>query len=180
MMAAWKPEAQNMAAEELMEVFTAEEEALMGLALAEAALAAEEGEVPAGAVLLDPQGRVAARGRNRVIGLSDPSAHAEMLAIRQAAAQTGNYRLSGFTLFSTLEPCPMCLTAAIHARLESIVYGAPEPRWGAAGSLLDLAALPGLNHRLRLRGGLRAGECGGIISDFFKNKRAAARVDRKE
>lgn len=147
----------------------------MRLALAEAAGAGEDGEVPAGAVLAAPDGSLAGRGRNRVIGLNDPTAHAEIMAIREAAAAIGNYRLTGFTLYSTLEPCPMCLMTAIHARLGLIVFGASEPRWGAAGSLLDLASLPGLNHRLEIAGGLRAEECGGLISDFFKVKRRSGR-----
>ncbi len=154
-----------------MENFSETDHEFMRLALAEAAGAGEEGEVPAGAVLATPEGRLAGRGRNRVIGLKDPTAHAEILALREAAAAAGNYRLTGFTLYSTLEPCPMCLMAAVHARLGRIVFGAPEPRWGAAGSLIDLAALPGLNHRLEIAGGLLAGEGGALISGFFKARR---------
>ena len=144
----------------------------MGEALSLAALAEKEGEVPAGALLIDTEGRVVGRGWNRVISLNDPTAHAEILAIREGALDCGNYRLTGFTLFSTLEPCPMCLMAALHARLGRIIFGAPEPRWGAAGSLLNLPALPGLNHKLEINGGLLAEECGGIIKDFFRKKRA--------
>lgn len=155
--------------------FTKTDYDLMRLALAEAAGAGAEDEVPAGAVVAAPDGRVAGRGRNRVIGLNDPTAHAEILAIREAAASAGNYRLTGFTLYSTLEPCPMCLMAAIHARLGRIFFGAPEPRWGAAGSLVELASLPGLNHRPEIAGGLMAGECGALIKDFFKGKRERAR-----
>jgi len=155
--------------------YTSEEEGLMRLALKEAAQAALAGEVPAGAIVLNGEGEIVAVGRNRVIGLSDPTAHAETLAIREASSKVGNYRLTGFTLFSTLEPCAMCLMAAVHARLDTIIYGAREPRWGAAGSLVDLASLPGLNHRLTLKGGLLADECAAIISSFFKHKRAAGR-----
>ena len=151
------------------------ERGFMRQALAEAAGAGADDEVPAGAVLVSPDGLVAGRGRNRVIGLSDPTAHAEILAVRAAAAAVGNYRLTGFALYSTLEPCPMCLMAAVHARLGRIIFGAPEPRWGAAGSLVELASLPGLNHRLEISGGLLAEECGGLISDFFKAKRRGAR-----
>jgi tRNA(adenine34) deaminase len=144
---------------------------LMGAALAEAKKAALEGEVPAGAVVADPQGAVIASGRNQVIGLSDPSAHAEILALRAAGESLGNYRLSGAILVATLEPCPMCLTAAIHARIALIVYGAPEPRWGACGSLFDLVTLPGLNHRPEIQGGLMAEECARLVKDFFQSKR---------
>lgn len=157
-----------------MNEFNEMETKFMTTALAEARAAAHEGEVPAGAVVVDLEGQVAGRGRNRVISLSDPTAHAEILAIREAAARVENYRLTGFTLYSTLEPCPMCLMAGLHARLARVVFGAPEPRWGAAGSLTDLAALPGLNHRLDIQGGLLADECGGLISSFFREKRLAA------
>lgn len=154
-----------------MSAFSPQEHEFMAQALAEAGLAAAEDEVPAGAVVVDPAGKIVGRGRNRVIGLSDPTAHAEILALRQAAAFAGNYRLGGHVLFSSLEPCPMCLMAAIHARLAGVVFGAPEPRWGAAGSLLDLAGLEGLNHRLEVRGGLLADEARSLITVFFKNKR---------
>lgn len=143
----------------------------MAEALKEAALAGLQGEVPAGALLLDSEGRLIGRGRNRVVALSDPTAHAEILALRAGAAELGNYRLSGSVLYSTLEPCAMCLMAAVHARLAAVIFGAAEPRWGAAGSLINLAELPGLNHKIQLRGGLMAGECGRLISDFFKKKR---------
>ncbi|MDR0355076.1 MAG: nucleoside deaminase, partial [Deltaproteobacteria bacterium] len=113
---------------------------LMNEALRQARLAAEAGEVPAGAVVADGEGRLAACGRNQVISLADPTAHAEIQAIKAAAAKIGNYRLPGLVLFSTLEPCPMCLMAAIHARLDGVVYGAREPKWGAAGSVVDLPA----------------------------------------
>ncbi|MDR0882829.1 MAG: tRNA adenosine(34) deaminase TadA [Candidatus Adiutrix sp.] len=147
------------------------ETAFMAQALAEAAGAGAADEVPAGAVLVDGSGRIIGRGRNRVIALSDPTAHAEILAIREAAAAVGNYRLTGCLLFSTLEPCPMCLTAALYARLSRVVYGAPEPRWGAAGSLLDLAGRPGLNHRLTISGGLLAAEAAELMTSFFRGKR---------
>ena len=152
--------------------FTETDYALMQAALAEAAAAGAADEVPAGAVLTDPAGAVIGRGRNQVITLSDPTAHAEILAMRQGATVLGNYRLTGCVLYSTLEPCAMCLMAAIHARLARVVFGAAEPRWGAAGSLVDLAALGGLNHRLAIQGGLLAEECGGLISAFFRDKRA--------
>lgn len=153
--------------------FTALEIEFMRLAFKQAELAEADGEVPAGAVLINPEGALVGRGRNQVITLSDPTAHAEILALRQAAASSDNYRLTGHILFSTLEPCPMCLMAAIHARLELVVFGAPEPRWGAVGSLLDLTALEGLNHSLRIKGGLMAEEARGLITSFFKKRRQA-------
>jgi tRNA(adenine34) deaminase len=161
----------NFESSPLFEEFTAREEALMEEALKEAALAAAQGEVPAGAVLADPEGRLAGRGRNQMLALADPTAHAEIMAIRAAARAAGNYRLTGHILVSTLEPCPMCLMAAIHARLGRIVFGAPEPRWGAAGSLLNLAELAGLNHRPQVRGGLKAEAARELITSFFLAKR---------
>ena len=153
------------------EGFTALEEALMEEALSEAALAAEQGEVPAGAILADPEGRPLGRGRNQVLTLADPTAHAEIMAIRAAAAKAGNYRLTGHILVSTLEPCPMCLMAAIHARVGLVIFGAPEPRWGAAGSLVDLAGLAGLNHHPLVRGGLLAEAARNLITSFFLARR---------
>ena len=147
-------------------------------ALGEAALAAASGEVPAGAVLADPEGRPVGRGRNQVLALADPTAHAEILAIREAALKVGNYRLTGYLLVSTLEPCPMCLMAAIHARVGQVIFGAPEPRWGAAGSLVDLAGLAGLNHRPLVRGGLKAESSRDLITSFFQAKRLSAHRPR--
>jgi tRNA(adenine34) deaminase len=144
----------------------------MGLALQQAEEAALAGEVPAGAVLFDPaSGQILAQERNRVVGLNDPTAHAEILAIRAAAQVVGNYRLNGLALATTLEPCPMCLMAAIHARLGAICYGADEPKWGAAGSLLDLQSISGLNHRLAISGGVLAEPCGRLIQEFFRSRR---------
>jgi tRNA(Arg) A34 adenosine deaminase TadA len=151
--------------------FTAREKGLMEEALREAALAAALGEVPAGAVLADPEGRLVGRGRNQVLTLADPTAHAEILAIREAALKAGNYRLTGHLLVSTLEPCPMCLMAAIHARVGQIIFGAPEPRWGAAGSLVDLTELAGLNHRPLVRGGLKAEAARDLMTSFFQARR---------
>ncbi|MDR1051229.1 MAG: nucleoside deaminase [Deltaproteobacteria bacterium] len=148
---------------------------LMGLALEDALAAAADDEVPCGAVVARADGTVVARGRNRIVASRDPSAHAEMLAIRTAAALEGNYRVPGLILASTLEPCPMCLGAAFHARLAGVVYGAPEPKWGACGSLLNLAGHP-LNHRMKVRGGVREEECRKIIRDYFQNKRRRHRT----
>ncbi|MDR1608996.1 MAG: tRNA adenosine(34) deaminase TadA [Deltaproteobacteria bacterium] len=147
----------------------------MSLALQKAEEAARNGEVPAGAVIFDSAGQVLAQEANQVIGLADPTAHAEILAIRQAAKVIGNYRLTGLSLATTLEPCPMCLMAAIHARLGHIYFGADEPKWGAAGSLLDLLSLSGLNHRPTITGGILAEPCARLMRDFFKSRRPVPR-----
>ena len=151
--------------------FSPDDHTFMRAALAEARAAGADDEVPAGALLVGPDGLILGHGRNRVITLSDPTAHAEILALREGALSLGNYRLPGCVLYSTLEPCAMCLMAAIHARLSRVVFGAAEPRWGAAGSLVDLAGLEGLNHQMVIQGGLLAGESAGLISDFFRDKR---------
>ena len=144
---------------------------LMGLALGQAREALSQGEVPAGAVVAEADGSFLAAGRNQVIALSDPTAHAEIQALRRAAAQKNNYRLPGLVLVSTIEPCPMCLMAAIHARVERIFYGAPEPKWGAAESRLRLHQADWLNHHPRVSGGLLAEECADLIQSFFRAKR---------
>ncbi|MDR3203832.1 MAG: tRNA adenosine(34) deaminase TadA [Deltaproteobacteria bacterium] len=144
----------------------------MAIALEEAKVAAQQGEVPAGAAVSDAQGHLIASGQNRVTQLCDPTAHAEIEALRAAGAKIGNYRLVGTVLASTLEPCPMCLMAAVHARVSLIFFGAPEPKWGAAGSVLDLLSIPGLNHRPEILGGIMANECAEIIKEFFKKRRA--------
>lgn len=147
------------------------DEDFMREALAEARRAEERDEVPAGAVVVSAEGEVIGRGGNSCVGSNDPTAHAEIQALRQAGARLGNYRLSGTQVFTTLEPCPMCLMAMIHARVARLVYGATEPRWGAAGSLLDLANLDGLNHRLDIQGGVLAEECQTLIRAFFQKRR---------
>ncbi|MDR2367452.1 MAG: nucleoside deaminase [Deltaproteobacteria bacterium] len=150
---------------------------LMAMALDEARLAAGQGEVPAGAVVAEADGTFLASGRNQVIALSDPTAHAEILAMRKAAGIKGNYRLGGLILVSTIEPCPMCLMAAIHARLDRIFYGAPEPKWGAAGSRLCLHGMPWLNHRPVVAGGLMAEDCAALIQAFFRERRGKNQTD---
>ena len=142
----------------------------MRLALAEARAAADAGEVPVGAVIVQG-GRVIATGRNAPITGRDPTAHAEIAALRAAAARLGNYRLEGCTLVVTLEPCAMCAGAMLHARLDQVVYGASDPKTGAAGSVLDLLGDPRLNHRTQVRGGVLAGECGALLRDFFEPRR---------
>ena len=142
----------------------------MALALAQARLAQACGEVPVGAVVLK-DGRVIATGHNTPIRDHDPSAHAEMVALRSASATLGNYRLEDCELFVTLEPCPMCAGAMLHARLKRVVYAAADPKTGAAGSVLNLFAWPELNHHTQVQGGLMAEDCGRLLSDFFKDKR---------
>ena len=145
---------------------------LMGAALVEARMAGGQGEVPVGAVLADSEGRIIAGGHNRMVSFNDPTAHAEVMALRTAASTLGNYRLVGTILVCTLEPCPMCMMAAIHARVSLVIYGAPEPRWGCCGSLFDMLSLPGLNHRPEVQGGLLASECAVLVKEFFQNKRS--------
>lgn len=143
----------------------------MALALEQAGLAAANGEVPVGAVVLKG-GVLIASGRNAPIQDHDPSAHAEIVALRAAAQVLGNYRLDGCELFVTLEPCAMCVGAMLHARMQRVVFGAPDPKTGAAGSVLDLFANPLLNHRTQVQGGVLAGECAGMLQRFFQRKRA--------
>ncbi len=142
----------------------------MGLALEEAALAAEAGEVPVGAVVV-LDGRLLGRGHNTPITLSDPTAHAEIVALRAAAGALGNYRLAGATLYVTVEPCAMCCGAALQARVARLVYGAADPKAGAVRSLYRLLEDPRLNHRVEVAAGIRGAECGARLSEFFKAKR---------
>lgn len=127
------------------------------------------GEVPIGAVIV-AEGRVIAEGFNQPIRAVDPTAHAEVVALRQAALAAGNYRLAGATLYVTLEPCLMCVGAMVNARVAAVVYGAPEPKWGALGSVLDARKLR-LNHRFDVTGGVLEGECRQVVVDFFKFRR---------
>jgi tRNA(adenine34) deaminase len=143
----------------------------MDLALAEARAAAEEGEVPVGAVTLIA-GRVVAARHNQREGAIDPTAHAEILALRDTAAAVGGWRLSEVTLVVTLEPCPMCAGALVAARVGRLVYGASDPRAGACGTLYNLCADPRLNHELEVTGRVRAAECGALLSSFFVEQRA--------
>ena len=133
------------------------------------------GEVPVGALVVSADGIVVGRGFNQPILRHDPTAHAEVMALRSAAEVLGNYRLPGCTLYVTLEPCAMCSGAIMHARIGRVVFGASDPKTGVAGSVIDLFAETRLNHHARVEGGLMAGECGGILSDFFaaRRKRAA-------
>ena len=155
------------------------DEDLMRLALAQAHAASEAGEVPVGAVLVrrhaDGSATVLAAAHNNPVGSHDPTAHAEIRALREAAQREGNYRLDGCELFVTLEPCAMCAQAMFHARLDRVVYGATEPRTGAAGSVVNLFAVPELNHHTQVQGGVLAEACAAPLQQFFKARRAATR-----
>ena len=150
-----------------------EEERHMGMALREAERAYEEEEVPVGAVIVDGAGKVIARAHNRTISDNDPTAHAEMLAIREAAAKAGNYRLTGATLYVTVEPCCMCAGAVVWARLARLVYGTPDPKGGAAGSLYRVPEDERLNHRAEVIAGVREAECRELMQRFFRHRRGA-------
>lgn len=146
-------------------------------AIAQARAAQQAGEVPVGAVLVR-DGQVIATGRNAPIAGHDPTAHAEMAALRAGAAQLSNYRLDGCTLYVTLEPCAMCSGAMLHARLPRVVYGAADAKTGAAGSVVNLFAEPRLNHQTAVQGGVLADECGALLSDFFRDRRRAQRAQQ--
>lgn len=155
------------------ELTAASDQVWMRLALIEAAKAAALGEVPVGAVLVDGDKLLAAAG-NSPIRQSDPTAHAEILALRAAASLRANYRLPDTTLYVTLEPCPMCMGALVQARVRRLVYGATDPKGGAAHSLYHLGDDPRLNHRLEIVGGVLAEECGQLLRDFFRARRERA------
>lgn len=146
--------------------------AYMAMAIEQAKQAQTAGEVPVGAVVVDAGGMVIGRGANAVIGTHDPTAHAEIVALRQAAGAQSNYRLPGTTLYVTLEPCAMCLGALFHARIARIVFGAYDPKTGACGSKLDLTPRSGINFHAQIEGGLMATDCGALLSEFFKQRRA--------
>ncbi|UUZ68340.1 tRNA adenosine(34) deaminase TadA [Polaromonas sp. P2-4] len=150
----------------------------MQLALMQAREAATVGEVPVGAVVVH-QGQVIATGGNAPIDGHDPTAHAEIVALRAAAQALGNYRLDECELFVTLEPCAMCSGAMLHARLKRVVFGATDPKTGAAGSVVNLFANTQLNHQTQLRGGVMADECGALLQDFFRQRRAEQRKETK-
>jgi tRNA(adenine34) deaminase len=143
----------------------------MGAALDAAREGMAAGEVPVGAVLVGERGEVLATTHNRPIVMSDPTAHAEVLALRSAAARLGNYRLPGTTLYVTIEPCIMCVGAIIQARVRRLVFGASDPKGGACISLYRLPEDPRLNHRLEVTGGIREAECRELLQEFFKSRR---------
>ena len=148
----------------------------MRLALAAAKQASVEGEVPVGAVLVR-NGEVIATGFNRPIGQHDPSAHAEIAAMRAGAKALANYRMPGCTLYVTLEPCAMCAGAMMHARLARVVFGAADPKTGACGSIVNLFAEEKLNHHTSVTGGVLAAECSTMLSAFFAERRRQSRID---
>jgi len=143
----------------------------MRKALELAVCAAEIGEVPVGAIVV-LEGKIVGEGFNAPISCADPTAHAEIRALRDAAGRAGNYRLPGSTLYVTLEPCAMCAGAILHARVARVVFGAPDPKTGAAGGVLDLFAEPSLNHHTRVAPGVLADDCGRLLKEFFARKRS--------
>lgn len=147
------------------------EQRYMEMALQEAGKAADRGEVPVGAVLVDYQGNIIASDGNRVIEHNDPSGHAEMVVLRKAAQQVGNYRLTGTTLYVTLEPCVMCAGAMVHARVDRLVFGTVDPKAGAVVSLYQLGEDRRLNHSFAVEGGLMAAESAAFLRDFFRSRR---------
>ncbi len=140
-------------------------------AIVEAHSAMAEGEVPVGAVVVSPDGQIIGRGQNRVIRDHDPSGHAEMVAMRAAGQALGNYRLTGCSLYVTLEPCAMCAGAILHARIAKLIYAANDPKAGACGSVLEVMNHPSLNHKVEVASGVLAAECGQMLSDFFRSRR---------
>jgi tRNA(adenine34) deaminase len=153
--------------------------AFMRLAIAEAHAAEAAGEVPVGAIIVGPTGEVLATGNNRVLRDNDPTAHAEIVALRAAGLALSNYRLltpegDGHTLYVTLEPCAMCAGAILHARIARLVYAAPDPKAGACGSVLSVLNHPALNHRVDANPGVQADEASALLTNFFRARRAGA------
>jgi tRNA(adenine34) deaminase len=144
---------------------------MMALAIAEAKKAGEKAEVPVGAVMVDADGTIVAQTHNQTITLQDPTAHAEILALREAARKINNYRLLNTTLYVTVEPCVMCMGAIVHARVARVVFGAPDPKWGAGGSLYDFSRDERLNHQPDLIRGVLGDECRDLIQGFFRLRR---------
>ena len=142
----------------------------MQLALEEASLAASAGEVPVGALVIK-DGKIVGRGHNRNLLDNDPAAHAEIVALRQAAARLSNHRLTGCEMFVTIEPCAMCAGALVHARLSRLVYGASDPKAGAVSSVLQVLNHPGLNHKMEVKAGVLERECSEVLQKFFREKR---------
>ena len=147
----------------------------MRAAIREAEKGAAAGEVPIGAVVVSPEGKILARAHNRPVTSCDPTAHAEILALRGAARKVGNYRLTGCRLVVTIEPCPMCAGAAVAARVARIIYGAPDPKGSAVSTLYRIASDPRLNHRAIVISGVLAEECAALLASFFRSRRPAPR-----
>lgn len=150
----------------------------MAMALAQAQLAKHAGEVPVGAVVIK-DGEVIGSGFNQPIGMHDPTAHAEIIALKQAAKHLGNYRLPGCEIFVTLEPCVMCAGAMLHARLARVVFAASDPKTGACGSVMNLFEPSNLNHQTVSIGGVLAEDCGQLLKSFFAERRAAAAAQKR-
>lgn len=150
-----------------------EEVQYLSVAMAEAKAAQLAGEVPVGAIVVH-EDTIIGRGNNRVLRDNDPTAHAEIVAMRAAGQALGNYRLEGCTLYSTLEPCAMCAGAILHARISRLVYAASDPKAGACGSVLEVMNHPRLNHKVEVVSGLLAEECGAMLTEFFRAKRQAS------
>lgn len=148
-----------------------QDESYLQLAIEQGRLAAVAGEVPVGAVIVYDS-EVIATGQNYVLRNIDPTAHAEIVALRAAALHLNNYRLTGCELYTTLEPCSMCAGAMIHARISRLIYGAADPKAGAAGSVLEVVNHPQLNHQMQLTSGILADECGELLRSFFRERRA--------
>ena len=154
---------------------TAFHERCMRLALREAVRASRSGEVPVGAVLVGADGELIARGLNRPVAARDPTAHAEIVTLRRAARRLGNYRLPGTTLYVTVEPCAMCAGALVQARVSRVVFGASDPKGGAARTLYHILDDSRLNHRAEVIGGILEAECRGIIQEFFRSRRGGGK-----
>ena len=154
-----------------MKIMADTHENFMEIALSEAEKAEQIGEVPVGAVLVSENGEILSAAHNQTIKLIDPTAHAEILALRKAALEINNYRLLNTTLYVTVEPCIMCMGAIVHARISRVVFGATDPKWGAAGSLYNYSEDDRLNHRVEITAGVRAEDCRRLMQDFFRAKR---------
>jgi tRNA(adenine34) deaminase len=149
----------------------------MQLAIEQACKAEQMEEVPVGAVIVDAAGKVLASAHNQTISRSDPTAHAEIQVLRKAAAKQRNYRLLSTTLYATIEPCVMCMGAIVHARIACVVFGAPDPKWGAAGSLYNFCEDRRLNHQPQIIGGIYADECRAMLQCFFRSRRQSEKND---
>jgi tRNA(adenine34) deaminase len=157
----------------ISQAMDARHEHYMRMAVDQAITASQMGEVPVGALIVDADGRVIASDHNRTIERCDPSAHAEINVLREAARRLKNYRLLSTTLYVTIEPCVMCMGAIVHARVKTVVFGACDPKWGAAGSLYQLAEDPRLNHQVEVIKGVCADRCRSVIQEFFRSRRKA-------
>ena len=150
---------------------TSPHEKYMQLALEEAEKAGQMGEVPIGAILVAKDGTILTSAHNRTITMADPTAHAEILALREAALKINNYRLLNTSLYVTVEPCIMCMGAIVHARISNVIFGTEDPKWGAAGSLYNFAGDKRLNHRVAVTKGVYEDECRSLVQEFFRARR---------